>query len=66
MSDIIIRFADGLIVPLALTAGLSFVESLNLVILSGLAELCAGSMSILRLGAFLAGRSRCRREALSR
>lgn len=53
ISDSIIGFADGLTVPFALTAGLSSVGSLNLVILGGLAELVAGSISM-GLGAFLA------------
>jgi len=51
--DVIIGFADGLTVPFALTAGLSSVGSLNLVILGGLAELFAGAISM-GLGAFLA------------
>lgn len=53
VSDIIIGFADGLTVPFALTAGLSSIGSLNLVILGGLAELFAGAISM-GLGAFLA------------
>jgi hypothetical protein len=53
VSDIILGFADGLTVPFALTAGLSSVGSLNLVILAGLAELFAGAISM-GLGAFLA------------
>lgn len=53
VSDIIIGFADGLTVPFALTAGLSSVGSLNLVILGGLAELFAGAISM-GLGAYLA------------
>lgn len=53
ISDIIIGFADGLTVPFALTAGLSSVGSLNLVILGGLAELFAGAISM-GLGAYLA------------
>lgn len=53
VGDIVIGFADGLTVPFALTAGLSSVGSLNLVILGGLAELFAGSISM-GLGAFLA------------
>jgi VIT1/CCC1 family predicted Fe2+/Mn2+ transporter len=53
VGDIIIGFADGLTVPFALTAGLSSIGSLNLVILGGLAELFAGSISM-GLGAFLA------------
>jgi VIT1/CCC1 family predicted Fe2+/Mn2+ transporter len=51
--DVIIGFADGLTVPFALTAGLSTVGSLNLVILGGLAELFAGAISM-GLGGYLA------------
>jgi hypothetical protein len=51
--DVILGFADGLTVPFALTAGLSSVGSLNLVILGGLAELFAGAISM-GLGAYLA------------
>ncbi|KAK7181183.1 hypothetical protein DPSP01_013771 [Paraphaeosphaeria sporulosa] len=53
LGPIIIGFADGLTVPFALTAGLSSVGSLNLVILGGLAELFAGAISM-GLGAYLA------------
>ncbi|KAF2110358.1 Ccc1 family [Lophiotrema nucula] len=51
--DAIIGFADGLTVPFALTAGLSSIGSSHLVILGGLAELFAGSISM-GLGAYLA------------
>lgn len=51
--DAIIGFADGLTVPFALTAGLSSLGSSKLVILGGLAELFAGSISM-GLGAYLA------------
>lgn len=51
--DAIIGFADGLTVPFALTAGLSSLGSSRLVILGGLAELFAGSISM-GLGAYLA------------
>ena len=51
--DCIIGFADGLTVPFALTAGLSSLGSSKLVILGGLAELFAGSISM-GLGAYLA------------
>ncbi|KAH6616383.1 VIT family-domain-containing protein [Boeremia exigua] len=53
ISDIIIGIADGLTVPFVLTAGLSSIGSLNLVILGGLAEIFAGAISM-GLGAFLA------------
>jgi vacuolar iron transporter family protein len=51
--DSIIGFADGLTVPFALTAGLSSLGSTKIVILGGLAELFAGSISM-GLGAYLA------------
>ncbi|KXL42641.1 MAG: hypothetical protein FE78DRAFT_123265, partial [Acidomyces sp. 'richmondensis'] len=51
--DSIIGFADGLTVPFALTAGLSSLGSSRLVIIGGLAELFAGSISM-GLGAYLA------------
>ena len=51
--DSIIGFSDGLTVPFALTAGLSSLGSTKIVILGGLAELFAGSISM-GLGAFLA------------
>ncbi|KAK3116951.1 Protein ccc1 [Teratosphaeriaceae sp. CCFEE 6253] len=51
--DTIIGFADGLTVPFALTAALSSLGSAKLVILGGLAELFAGSLSM-GLGAYLA------------
>ncbi|KAK3642611.1 Protein ccc1 [Elasticomyces elasticus] len=53
LRDAIIGFADGLTVPFALTAGLSSLGSSKLVILGGLAELFAGSLSM-GLGAYLA------------
>ncbi|WPH05055.1 Vacuolar iron transporter [Acrodontium crateriforme] len=51
--DCIIGFADGLTVPFALTAGLFLLGSTRLVVLAGLAELFAGSVSM-GLGAWLA------------
>lgn len=51
--DCIIGFSDGLTVPFALTAGLSSLGSTRIVVLGGLAELFAGSISM-GLGAFLA------------
>jgi VIT1/CCC1 family predicted Fe2+/Mn2+ transporter len=55
--DIIIGMADGLTVPFALTAGLSGVLNTNhLIIVSGLAEIAAGCISM-GLGGFLAGQT---------
>ncbi|EGU72750.1 hypothetical protein FOXB_16739 [Fusarium oxysporum f. sp. conglutinans Fo5176] len=51
--DAIIGLADGLTVPFALTAGLSSIGSSQHVILGGVAELFAGSISM-GLGAYLA------------
>ena len=51
--DSIIGFSDGVTVPFALTAGLSSLGDSKLVILGGVAELFAGSISM-GLGAFLA------------
>lgn len=42
----IIGLSDGLTVPFALTAGLSFIGSSRLVVTGGLAELCAGAISM--------------------
>ncbi|KAM5385318.1 hypothetical protein ACJZ2D_000959 [Fusarium nematophilum] len=53
LRDAIIGLADGLTVPFAVTAGLSSIGSTKLVILGGLAELLAGSISM-GLGAYLA------------
>ena len=57
IKDIIIGMSDGLTVPFALTAGLSGALHTNqLVIVSGLAEIAAGCISM-GLGGFLAGES---------
>jgi len=56
LGDAILGFADGLTVPFALTAGLSAVGSIRVVIIGGLAELFAGSISM-GLGAWLAAES---------
>lgn len=57
VKDIIIGMSDGLTVPFALTAGLSGVLDTNhLIIVSGLAEITAGCISM-GLGGFLAGQS---------
>jgi vacuolar iron transporter family protein len=57
VKDIIIGMSDGLTVPFALTAGLSGILNTNhLIIVSGLAEITAGCISM-GLGGFLAGQS---------
>lgn len=45
-SHSIIGLSDGLTVPFALTAGLSSLGSSRLVVTGGLAELCAGAISM--------------------
>ena len=42
----VIGLSDGLTVPFALTAGLSSLGSPRLVVTAGLAELCAGAISM--------------------
>ncbi|ORX35687.1 VIT family-domain-containing protein [Kockovaella imperatae] len=54
--DVIIGLSDGLTVPFALTAGLSSLGSSKLVVTGGLAELCAGAISM-GLGGFLASQA---------
>lgn len=54
--DIIIGLSDGLTVPFALTAGLSSLGNSTLVVTGGLAELCAGAISM-GLGGFLASQA---------
>ena len=55
IKDIIIGVSDGLTVPFALAAGLSgVIHSNNLIIISGLAEIAAGCISM-GLGGYLAG-----------
>jgi len=55
--DIVIGMADGLTVPFALAAGLSgAVADTRLIVIAGLAEIAAGSISM-GLGGYLAGQS---------
>jgi VIT1/CCC1 family predicted Fe2+/Mn2+ transporter len=57
VKDIIIGMSDGLTVPFALTAGISgVVDTTHLIIVSGLAEIAAGCISM-GLGGYLAGES---------
>ena len=55
LSDFTLGFSDGLTVPFALTAGLSSLGRADTVISAGLAELCAGSISM-GIGGYLAAR----------
>lgn len=52
-SDFTLGFSDGITVPFALTAGLSSLGKADTVIYAGLAELCAGSISM-GIGGYLA------------
>ena len=57
LQDIVIGLSDGLTVPFALAAGLSgAVQSSELIITAGLAEIVAGSIAM-GLGGYLAGRT---------
>ncbi|MBC6698471.1 VIT1/CCC1 transporter family protein [Hymenobacter puniceus] len=57
LQDIVIGLSDGLTVPFALAAGLSgAVQSSELVITAGLAEIVAGAIAM-GLGGYLAGRT---------
>jgi VIT1/CCC1 family predicted Fe2+/Mn2+ transporter len=55
--DVVIGMSDGLTVPFALAAGLSGVlEQNHLIIIAGIAEICAGSIAM-GLGGYLAGQT---------
>jgi VIT1/CCC1 family predicted Fe2+/Mn2+ transporter len=54
-ADFTLGFADGLTVPFALTAGLSSLGHTDTVIYAGMAEICAGSISM-GIGGYLAAR----------
>ncbi|KAK0739347.1 Ccc1 family, partial [Apiosordaria backusii] len=56
LSNFTLGFADGLTVPFALTAGLSSLGNTRTVIYAGMAEICAGSISM-GIGGYLAARS---------
>ncbi|GAW25910.1 putative vacuolar iron transporter protein [Rosellinia necatrix] len=53
LADFTLGFADGLTVPFALTAGLSSLGKTNTVIYAGIAEVCAGCISM-GIGGYLA------------
>jgi len=55
IGDFTIGLSDGMTVPFALTAGLSFLNDPKLVVVAGLAELVAGTISM-AIGGFLAAR----------
>src|SRR5215212_8170534 len=57
ITDIVIGMSDGLTVPFALAAGLSgAVSSTNIIVIAGIAEICAGSIAM-GLGGYLAGKT---------
>ncbi|KAK3900460.1 VIT family-domain-containing protein [Staphylotrichum tortipilum] len=62
LSNFTLGFADGLTVPFALTAGLSSLGQTSTVIYAGLAEICAGSISM-GIGGYLAARGEARAAA---
>ncbi|KAL1845381.1 hypothetical protein VTK73DRAFT_596 [Phialemonium thermophilum] len=55
LADFTLGFADGLTVPFALTAGLSSLGHTDTVIYAGMAEICAGSISM-GIGGYLSAR----------
>jgi len=57
LRDVVIGMSDGLTVPFALAAGLSgAVDSTNIIIIAGIAEIAAGSIAM-GLGGYLAGKT---------
>ena len=57
LRDVVIGMSDGLTVPFALAAGLSgAVESSNIIVIAGIAEIAAGSIAM-GLGGYLAGKT---------
>ncbi len=57
LRDVVIGMSDGLTVPFALAAGLSgAVDSSNIIIIAGIAEIAAGSIAM-GLGGYLAGKT---------
>lgn len=64
LADFTLGFADGLTVPFALTAGLSSLGQTSTVLYAGMAEICAGSISM-GIGGYLAARGEARAAASS-
>ncbi|KAK4208183.1 VIT family-domain-containing protein [Rhypophila decipiens] len=62
LANVTIGFADGLTVPFALTAGLSWLGSSHMVITAGFAEICAGCVSM-GIGGYLAADGERKAEA---
>ncbi|KAJ2897957.1 hypothetical protein MKZ38_004286 [Zalerion maritima] len=61
LSDFTLGFADGLTVPFALSAGLSSLGRSDTVIYAGIAEVCAGSISM-GIGGYLSARDEARAD----
>ncbi|ROV90638.1 hypothetical protein VMCG_10008 [Cytospora schulzeri] len=59
LADFTLGFADGLTVPFALTAGLSSLGQTDTVIYAGMAEICAGSISM-GIGGYLSAKGGAR------
>ncbi|KAG7291378.1 hypothetical protein NEMBOFW57_001396 [Staphylotrichum longicolle] len=64
LADFTLGFADGLTVPFALTAGLSSLGQTSTVLYAGMAEICAGSISM-GIGGYLAARGEARAASSS-
>ncbi|KAF2964834.1 hypothetical protein GQX73_g8750 [Xylaria multiplex] len=64
LADFTLGFADGLTVPFALTAGLSSLGQTNTVIYAGMAEICAGCVSM-GIGGYLAAKGEQRPEMMN-
>ena len=58
LTDIVIGMSDGLTVPFALAAGLSGASGVSsgIIVIAGIAEICAGSIAM-GLGGYLAGKT---------
>ncbi|TPX07958.1 uncharacterized protein E0L32_010413 [Thyridium curvatum] len=65
LADFTLGFADGLTVPFALTAGLSSLGETETVIYAGMAEICAGSISM-GIGGYLSARGEFAAAAASK
>lgn len=66
VKDIVLGMADGLTVPFALAAGISgAVESINIIVTAGLAEIAAGAIAM-GLGGYLAGQTSVEHYATER
>ncbi|KAJ2985963.1 hypothetical protein NUW58_g5261 [Xylaria curta] len=63
LADFTLGFADGLTVPFALTAGLSSLGQTRTVIYAGMAEICAGCISM-GIGGYLAAKGEQRSSTM--